>query len=291
MLSHTRRCQETSDLGHPSWTEDMIRDFRFGLRTLLKYPSFTIVTILTLALGIAGCTAIFSLVNAVLIRSLPYGEPSGLVYLFTPIAGVDLPEGIFGPSNADFCDLKSQSRSFRDMTHFQQALYNLGVDDRVERIGAARVDADFFKTLQVEPEVGRQIGTTDEQPGSDHVIVVSHALWQSMFGGTSDILGRGLRLNGKPYHVIGVMPADFRFPRKSELAHGNGHIETTDIWLPSALPPQQTADRDDFGGVAIARLMPGVTLQNAQTEMTIDHVPPRLAAFRARVECSSQTVS
>lgn len=246
----------------------MIRDFRFGLRTLLKYPSFTIATILTLALGIAGCTAIFSLVNAVLIRSLPYGEPSGLVYLFTPIAGVDLPVGVFGPSNADFLDLKSQSRSFRDMTHFQQAIYNLGVDDRVERIGAARVDADFFKTLQAEPEVGRQIGASDEQPGSDHVIVVSHALWQSMFGGTSDILGRALRLNGKPYQVIGVMPADFRFPHKSELVNGNGHIETTDIWLPSALTSQQSADRDDLSGVAIARLRPGVTLQQAQTEMT-----------------------
>jgi len=251
-----------------AWTADLMQDFRFGLRTLLKYRSSTVVTVVTLALGIAGCTAIFSLVSAVLIRSLPYGEPSRLVYIFTPIAQVDLPTGVFGPTNADFSDLKSQNHSFAEMTHFQQAIYNLGVDDRVERVGAAKVDADFFKTLQVAPKVGREISVNDEQPGSDNVIVVSYAVWMSMFGGARDILGRSLRLNGKPYRVIGVMPADFGFPHKSELAHGNGHIESTDIWLPSALTPQQSADRDDFGGVAVARLKPAVTLQEAQTEMT-----------------------
>jgi predicted permease len=251
-----------------AWTDDLVQDFRFGLRTFLKHRSFTAVTILTLALGIAACTAIFTLVNAVLLRSLPYSEPSRLVYIFTPIAHVDLPVGVFGPTNADFLDLKSENHSFAEMTHFQQAIYNLGVDDRVERIGAAKVDADFFRTLLAAPEVGREIGISDEQPGSERVVVVSHALWWSMLGGRSDILGSMLRLNGTPYQVIGVMSADFGFPHKSDLAHGNGHIETTDVWLPSALTPEQSADRDDFGGVAIARLNPGVTLQAAQTEMS-----------------------
>ena len=250
------------------WTADLIQDFRFGLRTLFKYRSFTAVTVVTLALGIAGCTAIFSLVNAVLIRSLPYGEPSRLVYIFTPLAHVELPVGVFGPTNADFSDLKSQNHSFAEMTHFQQAIYNLGADDRVERVGAARVDADFFRTLQAAPEVGREIDTSDEQLGSERVVVISHALWQSMFGGTREILGRTLRLNGKPYQVIGVTPADFGFPHKSDLVHGNGHIQTTDVWLPSALTPEQSADREDFGGVAIARLKPGATLEQAQTEMS-----------------------
>lgn len=251
-----------------AWTADLIQDFRFGLRTLFKYRSFTVVTVVTLALGIAGCTAIFSLVNAVLIRSLPYGEPSRLVYIFTPLAHVDLPVGVFGPTNADFSDLKSQNHSFAEMTHFQQAIYNLGVDDRVESIGAAKVDAGFFRTLHAAPEIGREIDTKDEQPGSERVVLVSHALWQSMFRGTREILGRTLRLSGKPYQVIGVAPADFGFPHKSDLAHGNGHIERTDIWLPSALTPEQSADREDFGGVAIARLKPGVTLEQAQTEMS-----------------------
>jgi predicted permease len=250
-----------------AWTADLIQDFRFGLRTLFKYRSFTVVTVATLALGIAGCTAIFSLVNAVLIRSLPYGEPSRLVYIFTPLAHVDLPAGVFGPTNADFSDLKSQNHSFAEMTHLQQAIYNLGVDDRVERIGAAKIDADFFKTLSAAPEIGREIDTRDEQPGSERVVVISHALWQSMFGGTPEILRRALRLNGKPYQVIGVTPADFGFPHKSDLAHGNGHIDTTDVWLPSALTPEQSTDREDFGGVAIARLKPGATLEQAQTEM------------------------
>jgi putative ABC transport system permease protein len=252
-----------------AWTADLIQDFRFGLRTLFKYRSFTVVIIATLALGIAGCTTIFSLVKAVLIGSLPYGEPSRLVYIFTPLAQVDLPVGVFGPTNADFSDLKNQNHSFAEMTHFQQAIYNLGVDDRVERIGAAKVDSDFFRTLHAAPEVGRAIETSDERPGSERVVVVSHALWQSMFGGTREILGRTLRLNGTQYQVIGVTSADFGFPHKSDLAHGNGHIETTDVWLPSALTSEQSADREDFGGVAIARLRPGATLEQAQTEMTM----------------------
>jgi predicted permease len=262
-----------------AWTADLIQDFRFGLRTLSRYRSFTVVTVVTLALGIAGCTAVFSLVNAVLIRSLPYGEPSQLVYIFTPLAQVDLPVGVFGPTNADFSDLKSQNHSFAEMTHFQQAIYNLGVDDRVERIGAAKIDADFFRTLHVVPEIGRAIDASDERPGSEGVVVVSHALWQSMFGGARQILGRTLRLNGKQYQVIGVTSADFGYPHKSDLAHGNGHIEATDVWLPSALTSEQSADREDFGGVAIARLKPGASLEQAQTEMTT--IMSRLDALHA----------
>ena len=251
-----------------AWIDDFLQDLRYGLRTLLKHRSFTFVTVLTLALGIGACTAIFSLVNAVIIRSLPYGDPGKLVYLFTPNPRFNLPAEVFGPWNADFFDLKKQSHSFAEMTLFQQSTYNLAVDDQVERIGAAKVDADFFKTLQSAPAFGRVFGISDEQPGSDRAVIISQALWLSMFGGRSDILGLTLRLDGTPYQVIGVMPPGFGYPHKSDLAYGNGHIETTQLWLPSALTPQQRADRDGLDGFAIARLKSGVNLRQAQAEMS-----------------------
>ncbi len=251
-----------------AWIEDFFQDLRYGLRTLLKQRSFSFVTVLTLALGIGSCTAIFSLVNAVLLRSLPYGDSGKLVYLFTPNPHIDVPAEAFGPSNADYFDLNSQSHSYSAMTLFDQQTYNLAVNDQVKRIGAAKVDADFFSTLQVAPELGHVFGRSEEQPGDDHVVVISHALWQTMFDGSADVLGRTLRLNGSSYQVIGVMPKDFGFPHKTDLAYGNGHIETTQIWVPSALTLQQKMDRDGGSGNVIARLKPGTAVQAAQTEMS-----------------------
>lgn len=251
-----------------SLADDLVQDIRYGARTLAKHRSFTFITVLTLALGIGACTAIFSLVNAVLIRSLPYGDSGMLVYLFTPNPHIDIPAEVFGPSNADFFDLKSQSHSFAAMTLFDQKTYNLAVNDRVERIGAAKVDADFFGTFQVAPLLGHAFAASEEQPGNDHVVVISYALWQSIFDKDPGILGRALRLNESSYQVVGVMPKDFSFPHKTDLQYGNGHIETTQIWVPSALTLQQKMDRDNSSGNAVARLKPGTTLQDAQAEMT-----------------------
>jgi predicted permease len=261
----TESCYEARGV---AWADDLVQDVRYGARTLAKHHSFTFITVLTLALGIGACTAIFSLVNAVLIRSLPYGDSGKLVYLFTPNPHIDLPAEVFGPSNADFFDLKSQSHSFSAMTLFDQKTYNLAVNDRVQRIGAAKVDTDFFSTLQVAPELGHAFGASEEQPGNDHVVVISDALWQSMFDGNPGILGHTLRLDGSSYQVIGIMPKDFGFPHKTDLQYGNGHIETTQIWVPSALTLQEKMNRDNSSGNAIARLKPDTTLQDAQAEMT-----------------------
>jgi predicted permease len=247
--------------------DNLAQDLRYGLRTMLKYRSFTVVTVFTLALGIGACTAIFSLVNAVLIRRLPYGEPGRLVYLFTPNPLWNLPAEMFGPSNADFFDLKEQSKSFSATTLFIQTTYNLAGNDRAERVGAAKVDVDFFGTLKVAPDLGRGFDAKDEQPGNDHVAVISHALWQTMLGGRTGVLGSTLRLDGIPYRVIGVMPVEFGYPHKSDLTYGNGHVDITDLWVPSALTPQQGANREDLNGYAVARLRPGVTVREAQAEM------------------------
>jgi predicted permease len=251
-----------------AWLEDFIHDLRYGFRTLVKHRSFSLVTVLTLALGIGACTAIFSLVNAVLLRSLPYGQPGRLVYLFTPSSVWKLPAEIFGPSAGDFRDLKQQSKSFSAMTLFTQTTSNLAGNDRVERVGAAKVDADFLGTLEVAPEFGRGFDGKDEQPGKEQVAVISHALWQTVLGGRADVLGSVLRLDGKPYRVVGVMPTEFGYPHKSDLAYGNGHVETTDLWVPWAMTAQQKAERDDPDGFTVARLKPGVSVRQAQAEMS-----------------------
>ena len=266
--SVTEATEDSYNARGVAWIEDLFHDVRYGWRTFLKHRSFTFVTVLTLALGIGSCTAIFSLVNAVLIRSLPYGEPEKLVYLFTPNRHLNIPAEAFGPWNADFFDLKKQNHSFAEMTFFRQGTYNLATDDRVERVSAAKVDADFFSTLQSAAEFGRVIGLSDEQPGNDRVVVISYALWRSMLGGSADILGHTLQLDGTPYRVVGVMPPDFGYPHKSDLAYGNGHVETTQLWLPSALTPQQRADREGSDGFAVARLKPNVSLREAQAEMS-----------------------
>jgi predicted permease len=246
----------------------LMQDLRYGLRTLLKHRSFTVVAVLTLALGIGACTAIFSLVNAVFLRSLPYGEPHRLVYLYSPNVHFALPTEVFPPRTADYFDLKKQNHSFAKTTLFAQATYNVAVGDRAERIGAARVDEDFFNTLQCAAEFGRVFSENDERPGNAHVVVISHAVWQGMFGGRTDILGRALRLDGQPYRVVGVMPQEFGFPHKSDVAYSNPHIETTQLWVPSALTSEERTEREGINGFALARLKPGVTLREAQAEMS-----------------------
>jgi predicted permease len=250
--------------------DDFVQDIRYGLRSLRRQPAFTFVTVLTLALGIGACTAIFSLVNAVLLRSLPYGDSSRLVYLYTPnpnMKGLPGPE-VFGPSNADFFDIKAQSHSYEAITFFNQKIYTLNAGDQPQRVGAAQVDARFFHTLEVAPLIGRDFIEADEQAGNSNVVILSYPLWQSLFAGAADVLSRSIALNDQTYRVVGVMPKNFGYPHKTELAYGNGRIETTQLWTPSALTAQQKADRDQLSSNVLARLKTGVTVKDAQAELS-----------------------
>jgi predicted permease len=260
--------QQSRDGRGTRLVEDLMQDARYGVRTLAKSPAFTAIAILTLALGIGASTAIFSLIHAVLLRSLPYGDSGHLVYLFTPYPSFRLPAEIFGPSNADFFDLKKQIQSFSNMTLFDQATYSLTTEDTVERVGAARVDANFFPTLQAAPELGRAISSDDDQPGHDRVVLLSHALWRSVFNERADILTQSILLDGKSYRIIGVMPLAFEYPHDSDLPYGIPTIRDTQIWVPHALTPQQEVDRNSASGNAIARLKPGVSIVEAQAEMS-----------------------
>jgi predicted permease len=250
------------------WVDSLLQDTRYGLRTLRRSPGFTITAVCTLAVGIGACTAIFSLVNAVLIRSLPYGDPQRLVYLFTPNPHISVPADVMTPNYADFFDIKRQSHSFANMSAFEQATFNLAMDGSVERVSAARVDENFFSTLESTPEIGRSIGADDNQPGHSRVAVISHALWHSMFADSIDILEHSLTLEGVRYRIVGVMPPEFAYPSSSDLPYGNPSIKATHIWIPLALTPKQKAEREPGSDEVIARLRPGISVSQAQSEMS-----------------------
>jgi putative ABC transport system permease protein len=250
------------------WLEGILQDTHYGLRTLRRSPGFTITAVLTLALGIGACTAVFSLVNAVLIRSLPYGNASRLVYVYTPNPRYNLPPEIFGPAYGDFYDIKRESRSFQNITAFDQSMFSLAEQGSAQRVSAARVDGDFFPTFQSAPELGRAITADDNQPGHDKVAVISHALWQSMFGSADDVLHRSLLLDGKSYEIVGVMPEGFEYPHLSDLPYGVPQYKTTQVWVPLALAPHDMAERDNSSGVAVARLKHGVSIAQAQAELS-----------------------
>ena len=249
--------------------DDLLQDLRYGVRTLSNSPGFSILTILTLALGIGACTAIFSIVNAVLIRSLPYGGVERLVYLFTPNSHFPgVPIEAFSPFYADFFDLQRQSHSYSSMTLCTPAQFTSASQNTAVRVDGARVDGNFFSTLQSVPEIGRAIGPEDDRPGHNNVVLISHALWQSMFAGSAQILTRSMRLDGALYQIIGVMPAEFGYPHSTDFPPGEGVGDKTDVWVPLALSPEKMAARDDSPGFAIARLKPGISVRQAQTEMS-----------------------
>jgi predicted permease len=250
------------------WIEQTVQDLRYGLRTLSKSPGFTITAVLTLAVGIGACTAIFSLVNAVLIRSLPYGDPVRLVYLFSPNPSLKIPAEVVCPSYGDFYDLKREAKSYADMSNFEQAQFGVTQQGTTQSIGGARVDEDFFSTLQSMPELGRTFVGEDNLPAHAKVAVISHSLWVSMFGARPDALNRSIQLDGANYQIVGVMPQEFEFPFKFDLPYGDSHIKSTQIWVPLALSSQARNSRGIGNNVSLARLRSGVSIRQAQAEMT-----------------------
>ena len=245
--------------------ESFFADLRYGGRMLRKNPGFTAVAVLTLALGIGASTSVFSLINAVLIRSLPYREPERLVYLWSPNPRFQLPIEYLTPMNADFFDLQKQNHSFASLALFGPARFNLSSEGRADVLGGARVTGDFFKAMGIAPILGRPVDAGDDQQGREQVAVISHRLWHTQFGAEPDILGKTVLLDARPYRIIGVMPAGFAFPHSTDLMDA---AKVTDIWIPWAMAPEQKANRDDSAGNAIGRLRQGVSVEQAQAEMS-----------------------
>ena len=248
-------------------------DLRYGARLLAKSPAFTGVALLAMALGIGASTAVFSLVNAVLIRSLPYGDAGRLVYVWTPnemFQHTPIPIPLeLTPSNADFYDWQKSSRSFSSLTMFFQKTLSLSGGGAPARVGVAKVTGNFFTTLESRPELGRMIDDEDDQPGRGQVAVIADGLWRSQFGGDPNVLGRSLRLNRDTYKVIGIMPKEFVYPRQADLPLGYADIKRTEVWIPLALTPREKEDRANSHreGIVIGRLRPGSSIPQAQAEM------------------------
>ncbi len=230
------------------------QDIRYGFRTLLKKPGFAAITVLTLALGIGVNSAIFSVINAVLLRPLPLAEADRLVYA----EGLDFRDNTKGGSISppDFLDYREQAHSFERFAAFQPLSFTLTGEGEPERVTSARVSAGFFETLGVQPVAGgRTFLADEEQAGRNGVVVISHGLWQSRFGGDPKLVGKTLALNGQNATIIGIMPPDFQFPRDAQL------------WTPIAFKTPQMSQRRTHFLTAVGRLKNGVTADQAQAEV------------------------
>lgn len=269
-LEQTR--QRTRESRGTNAVEHVLQDLRYGLRSLGKNRGFTAIFILTLAVGIGSCTAIFSLMTVVMFPPLPYGNAGRLVYIYTPNHNFgQIPPDAIPPDNADFADLKRENHSLSAMTQFEQKIVN--VNGTGASLGAAAVDADFFSTLESAPALGRAIDAADNQPGQSGVAVISHSVWQQVFGSNPAVLGKSLQLNSKSYRVVGVMPAGFHYPHRADLDDPDSHIAETDVWVPLAFTPKQRADRGLSGDCyALGRLKDGVSVSQAAADLSaIEH--------------------
>jgi predicted permease len=247
------------------WGEEMIQDLRYGIRMLLKNTGFTLIAVLTLALGIGANTAIFSVVNAVLIKPLSYGEPDRIVMLWSINLGLKLNLPL-GPLPVDLAEWRRQAGTFEQIAALRPETADLSEDGDPERVAGVEVTANFFAVMGVQPQLGREFSLEEEQPGQDKVAIISHALWQRRFGGEEKIIGRLITVNRERRAVVGVMPPRFQFPRGAEFP-GFGLPPQTDIWIPYAESAAywRRDDTREYG--AIGRLKRGVPLAQAQAEM------------------------
>jgi putative ABC transport system permease protein len=271
-----------------------------ALHVFRKQPGFAAIVMLTLAVGIGASTAVFSLLNAVVLRPFAFPDPDRLIHLSTPNRNLpEVPAELIGPSAADFFDWQRQARSFSQLALFEQASFNVasgsgvtnasgttnasGAADTSEapgaseardasgapaqRAGGARVSGGFFSTLGVHAAWGRTLDARDDEPGRGDLAVISHALWQSAFGGDAAILQRTLTLDARPYRIVGVMPPGWRYPRGGDLGKTSLADAPTDVWVPLALTPAQRAEREPSNYSAIGRLRDDVSLAQARAEM------------------------
>jgi putative ABC transport system permease protein len=230
------------------------QDLRFGVRVMLKHPGFTLIAVLSLALGIGATTALFSVINAVLLRPLPYHEPDRLAMIWEDATFIGFPQDTPAPGN--FADWKAQSTTFVDMAARGNRSFNLTGDGEPEKIQAYEITANFFPLLGVTPALGRNFTDAEDQPGANKVAIISYVLWQNRYGGAADILNRKLVLNDESYTVVGVMPQGFQF--------GDSYIR---LWVPIAFSPKELANRGDHYLNVIGRMKPGVTIQQANADI------------------------
>jgi putative ABC transport system permease protein len=234
--------------------ETFWQDLRFGFRQLLGKPGFALIATLSLALGIGANTAIFSLVDAVLLRPLTFHDPDRLVMVWEDAPKIGAPRNSSAPAN--YADWKAQNRVFEDMAAISWPSFNLTDEGEPERVEAHAVTANFFPLLGVKPELGRVFTGEEDQPGRNNVALISYGLWQRRFGGDPALIGKEITLDGQKHVVIGVLPSGFQFMSKE-----------TSLWVPIAFSPQELANRGGHYLTVVARMKPGVALQEAHADI------------------------
>ncbi len=233
----------------------LIQDLRFGLRMLAKNPGFTVVAIVTLALGIGANTTMFSVADAFLVKPLSLPHLSRLVMLRETETGSGW--GGSPTSPADFLEWKKRCAAFESLAAYRWEDVNITGGQAPERVQGVEVTANFFSTLGVGSVLGRTFANGEDEPGHDGVVILSRGFWKSRFAADPRIIGREIALNGHPYSVIGVMGRDFEFPL------------TVDLWTPLAMMPQQASIRDLRDLDVVARLRPGISQRQALAEMNV----------------------
>lgn len=240
--------------------DTVLQDLRYGVRMLLKRPGFTMVAVLALALGIGANSAIFSVVNSVLLKPLPYENPDRIVLIWTQFPP-DLPQNwVSGPELVDF---RERTNTIEEFAALSWPRYNLTGDGNPEQVQAGAVTANLFPLLGIQPLIGRTFSPDEDKPGGERVVVLSHNFWTNRFGADAGLIGRTISLNEEPHTVIGVMPPEF-----GVLPPDAQSPKRIDFWVPAAV---------DFAGMGrgshflrvIARLKPGVTVAQARADMAI----------------------
>jgi putative ABC transport system permease protein len=234
--------------------ETLIQDVRYGVRTLVKNAGFSAIAVIALALGIGANTAIFSVVNAVVLRPLPFEGPDRLVMVWEKRMALGRVRNV--ASAPDFVDWRAQNTVFEDMAAYFNSGFNLTGGEEPERLQGVFVSASFFSVLRAQPKLGRPFLPDEDSPTSAPVAIISNGLWQRRFAGDPNIIGKTVAINDQSRTVVAVMPADFAFP-SSEV----------EIWVPLVFTPNDLNSRGSHSLSVIARLKPGVTVGQAQAEM------------------------
>jgi putative ABC transport system permease protein len=237
--------------------ESVAQDVRFACRTLRRNRGFTFVAVAILALGIGGITAVFSLVDAVLLRPLPFHDPDRLVVLWEDFSATGAHGGLtrVEPAPANYVEWKARSGSFADMAALERRIYNLTGDGEPEKLVGMRTTANLFSLLGLQPIMGRTFSARDEGPDADPVVLVAESFWRQRFAADPGLVGRSIRLNGLPHTVVGVVPGHFRFPDQQG-----------SVWVPASFTPAELASHGAHWYV-VARLKPAIALSQAQAEL------------------------
>src|SRR3984893_10047315 len=243
----------------------MLSEIKVALRGLLESPGFTVIAIATLALAIGANTSVFSLINALLVRPLPYQQPSQIALIWERFATQGLDRIPVSPP--EYLDLEKEFQGGTGLAAFTYQTFNFGGGDVPERISGALVTPSLFPLLGAEPIKGRTFAREEQGQGQYDMIVISERLWQRLFNSDPSLICKSLLINGRSYTVMGIMPAKFEFPIPLFGLQGNQFAERVDIWKPVAFTPLELKERGSRSYGLIMRLRPGVSVAQAQDEL------------------------